>query len=84
MTNSPGNPPPKVFGFNLDFVTSLAVILGSSMAYVLHNQVTLEKRLTTVEVKADNHSKTYDSLQDSIDKLDGKIDKLIEKTGRMQ
>jgi len=82
MTNSSSNPP-KVFGFNIDFAISLVVILGSSMAWILHNQVNLEKRLTTVEVRTENQDKNYDSLQDSINKLDVKIDKLIEKTGKM-
>lgn len=82
MTNSLSNPP-KVFGFNLDFITTLVIIIGSSTAYILNNQVALEKRLTTVEIKTESQDKDYDTLQDSINKLDGKIDKLIEKTGKM-
>jgi len=85
MTNLPNQPnqPIKVFGFNLDFITALIVILGGFTAYILNNQVVLEKRLTTIEVKTENQDKTYNDLQDSINKLDGKIDKLIEKTGKM-
>jgi hypothetical protein len=80
MTNLPNQPnqPIKVFGFNLDFITALIVILGGFTAYILNNQVVLEKRLTTIEVKTENQDKTYNDLQDSINKLDGKIDKLID------
>jgi cell division septal protein FtsQ len=77
MNNSPNNSP-KVFGFNLDFITTLIIIIGGTVGYILNNQISLEKRLTTVEVKGDNQSATYDDLKKSIEVLDFKIDKLIE------
>jgi len=81
MFNSPENPP-KILEISSNFIITIIAIIGSFTAYLLNNQVGLEKRLTTVEVKSDNQIKTYDDLRHSIEMLDEKIDKLIEKNTR--